>query len=220
MYIAHTPVLSKADAEDVGRFLARYAIQIAGLRLYHITEDGKRIEDNPTADAIKETAMSGGGSAVMAEGMVAAGISFVLPPLAMLAAIAAIPPLLKKQNDLRKQNKGGKVGAKAVMSELQFDVTGVSARRRKWTEYLLCIYAARHDWQLRGLHYPEQLAVGARYAASHAGDPPPWGGGGADGTAPAPPAWAKDAGGPPANATSGNLQGEKRKRGGLLRELW
>ncbi len=217
MYLATTPVLSIERANDLGLFLARYEIHVTGLQVFHITEDGRRVKDDPTADAIKNTAESGAASAIGSEVAVAAGISFVLPPAALLAAIAAIPPLLKKQNDLRKKQAGGSAGSKAVSSEVGFDLADVSARRRKWAEWLLSVYAARHDWQLRGLHHPEQLALGARYAATHAGDPPPWGD--RDGAGQwQPPAWA--GGGRRADPPRDEHPQRKRGARGLLRDLW
>jgi len=207
MYLATTPVLSIERANDLGLFLARYEIHVTGLQVFHITEDGRRVKDDPTADAIKNTAETGAASAIGSEVAVAAGISFVLPPAALLAAIAALPVLAKKQNDLRKKQVGGSAGSKAVMSELCFDLADVSAKRRKWAEWLLSVYAARHDWQLRGLHHPEQLALGARYAATHAGDPPPWAdrGRGAD---------------PPRDEHPQRPEAGQRQPGGKLRRLW
>lgn len=185
MYKAITPVLSLDQAADLGRFLGRYAVQVTGLKLYHILEDGRRVEDNPTKEAAEETAKSGSAAAIGSEIAAAAGISFVLPPIALLATIAAIPALVKGQHDLRKKQIGGKTGSKAVSSEVLFDLANVSADRRRWAEWLLSVYAARHDWRLTGLVHPEQLTLGAQYAATHTGEPPPWG------ERDQPPAWVR-----------------------------
>ena len=215
MYLARTPVLSVDQAAELGGFLARYAIRVSGLTVHHILENGQRVEDNPTRDTIVETAGETIGANVGAGAAVAAGVTLALPPVAILAGLAAIPALVKGQHDLRRKQVGGKAGSKAVSSEVGFDLADVSTKRRRWSEYLLSIYTARHGWTLAGLHHPEQLDLGARYAASHRGDPPPW----EDSTQP--PTWARygERSAPPPTARTNQAPNESRLRH-ALRDLW
>ena len=176
-YKAHTFLpITQAKAKELGKWLGQYQIQIAGLSVWQITEDGKRIRDDAMADTIKSTAGSAGG-ATMASGPAApllGPLVALLSPAAILAMAAAIPALIAAQHKLRKEAGPQMRGHTIVATEIEFVLTGVSAKRRKWSEYLLSIYAAHHKWTLTGMQHGEQIAVGAAYAARTGGYPRPW----------------------------------------------
>lgn len=165
--------LTLAQAQEMGQWLRKYQIDIAGLSVYQITDKGTRVRDDPLADTIKTTIGQLGGAAVLA-----APLAPLLGPLAVAAAPfawLALGPTKAAEHQARKQ-AGPQIprGEQVTGTEIEFNLVGVSAKRRKWTEYLLAIYAAHHGWQLTGLQHPEQVAVGAAYAARTGGYPPAW----------------------------------------------
>lgn len=164
--------LTLPEAQELGRWLRKYRIGIGGLTVYQVTDKGHRIKDDPMMDTIKVTIGQVGGALVVAP---LAG--FLAPVAAVVAPFAwlALGPTKVAEHQMRKQ--AGPVAPKGeqfVGTEIEFALVDVSAKRRKWTEYLLAIYAAHHGWQLSGLQYPEQIAVGAAYAARTGGYPPAW----------------------------------------------
>jgi len=176
-YKAHTfKPITQDKAKELGKWLGEYRIRLSGLSVWQITEDGKRIRDDAMADTIKSTAGSAA-SATMTSGPAApllGPLVALLSPAAIMAMVAAIPALVAVQHKLRKEAGPQVRGHTIVATEIEFGLADVSARRRKWSEYLLSIYAALHKWTLSGLQYPEQAAVGAAYAARTGGYPPPW----------------------------------------------
>jgi len=176
-YKAHTDIpITQAKAKELGKWLGQYRIRLSGLSVWQITEEGKRIRDDAMADTIKSTAGSAA-SATVTSGPAApllGPLVALLSPAALLAMAAAIPALIAAQNKLRKEAGPQVRGHTIVATEIEFGLADVSAKRRKWSEYLLSIYAALHKWTLAGLQYPEQAAIGAAYAARTGGYPPPW----------------------------------------------
>jgi hypothetical protein len=164
-YRADTPVLSAAQAEELGRFMAQYEIHVAGLVVRDVFGDGREVVNDPLTRTVTQTASAGSMGAVGAAGAVAAGLA--LPVLSVPLLFGALVADTKAIHALNKrQTTPG-----AVSSVITFSLPDVSDKRRKWAEYLLSIYAHRHHWRLSGLHDPEQLAAGARAA----GYPAPWG---------------------------------------------
>jgi len=165
--------LTLAAAQELGRWLAKYQIGISGLTVYQVTDKGHRIKDDPMADTIKSTIGEIGGAALLS-----VPLAPLLGPLALAAAPfawLALGPTKAAQHELRKKvGPAAPKGEQFVGTEIEFGLSDVSAKRRKWTEYLLAIYAAHHGWQLSGLQHPEQIAVGAAYAARTGGYPPAW----------------------------------------------
>ncbi len=172
-YQIHTPPLAQADAEAFGKWLGQYAITLTGLLVEHFRADGSHVVDRPLADTVKQTAAEAvaatPGSAVA--GSLLAG--FVAPWLLPVSLLAFVATLRASYNNRKRMIGGGHADIQS--SRITFGLGNVSAARLQWTEYLMCIYVAHHGWTLRGLHYPRQLAVGQRYAATHTGYPPPWG---------------------------------------------
>lgn len=172
-YKAVCQVLSQAEAEELGKWLALYKVEVAGLTVYQVDVDGKRHRDDATAKTIKDTVQEIGMAAALTP--VAIPLVGLFPPLAAILAalnVFSIPTWLglkKAQHSLNK--KIPNAGRRQIdHTEIEFEFADVSAKRRKWSEYLLAIYAHKHQWQLTGLAHPEQLAAGARAA----GYPVPW----------------------------------------------
>ncbi len=173
-YMATDPKpLTLPEAQEMGRWLRKYRIDIAGMTVYQVTDKGTRVRDDPLADTIKATIGEVSGAAI--------GAAILAPLLGPLAAAAApfawlaLGPTKVAEHELRKKS-GPQIprGEQFVGTEIEFNLVDVSAKRRKWTEYLLSIYAAHHGWQLAGLQHPEQVAVGSAYAARTGGYPPAW----------------------------------------------
>lgn len=80
IYVIFTPRLSQAMAAALGEALARYALQVDRLELWHIYQDGTRRLDQP----LRDTAMQAGAAT-----SAGAGLGCLLAPLA-----APIAPLL------------------------------------------------------------------------------------------------------------------------------
>ena len=164
-------VMSQAEAEELGKWLAEYKVDIAGLAVYQVDVNGKRTRDDATAKTIKDTVQEVGLSVALAP--VAIPIIGLVPPLAaILAAMQGFNLLMwgglkKAQHSLNKKIPAGK---NIHHTELEFGFAGVSAKRLAWSEYLVSIYAHKHQWTLTGLVHPEQLAAGARAG----GYPVPW----------------------------------------------
>ncbi|OQA43735.1 MAG: hypothetical protein BWY52_01784 [Chloroflexi bacterium ADurb.Bin325] len=180
MFRIETPVLAIADAEELGRYLARYAIRVGGLRVQHRQRDGKLVDDRPLADTAAQTAAASAIAAPIGTGaglgLAAAGAAAFVAPWMLVPAVANALHGIKQAYEIRKKTPGG-LAKEPVGSVISFRLTDVSDRRRAWAEYLLCLYAERHPgWQVMdGLRHPEQRASAARYAAAHAGYPTPWG---------------------------------------------
>lgn len=192
-YVARTPPIAKAQAEELGRWLRGYAIHLANLSVYHVRESGEREKAEPLKSAILDTAGVIGAPAALAP--VAAPLAIgcapliaplvaLLAPLAALLAPWAVPVLI---GELVAVPAGGYVTRRNLpppdgtdpvrYSEIEFGLADVGPARVKWTEYLLSIYGARHAWQaLAGMRFPGQWTVGAAYAArpDHPLYPPAW----------------------------------------------
>lgn len=168
-----TSLVSQHDAEEFGKWLGQYKVEMTGLTVYQVDVDGHAHRDNALEKTVKEFAGSAAMGVVMAPLMIP--LIGIIPPLgAIMAALSSIslpslPVLGKAQYELNKRIPDAN-GKDIDYTEIKFDLAGVSDKRRKWSEYLLSIYAHRHGWQLSGLRHPEQLAAGARAK----GYPTPW----------------------------------------------
>jgi hypothetical protein len=174
-YTARIPYLTIHNAEEFGRWLAKYKVEIAGLAVYQVGASGKRYRDSAAATMVKDVAGGVALSPVTSVGAIP--ILGLVPPALPLAAIvgfvAGLPLLFKAWHASAKHVSS--VPEPILYSELEFSLVGVSAKRRKWSEYLLSIYAALHKWEkIDGMQHPEQWAVGAAYAARTGGYPPAW----------------------------------------------
>jgi hypothetical protein len=177
-YKITAPLISQHEAEEFGKWLAKYKVEIGGLRVYQIDTDGKAHRDDATMKTIKDTVREVGLAVVITP--VAIPLAGLIPPVAAIMGLlqavdlAALGVAKKAQHSAHKReaSAGGK---DIMMTEVHFDLVGVSAKRRKWSEYLLSIYAALHQWhKIDGMQHPEQWAVGASYAARTGGYPPAW----------------------------------------------
>lgn len=177
-YRALCPFVSSSEADEFGRWLGKYAVEISGLAVWQIGASGKRYKDDPLADTITQTARSFATSAVTAQVGAPVLIPLVglIPWIAIPALIASLPGLIFTQHKLRKRLPPDAArGDEIVATELEFSLSGVSAKRRRWSEYLLSIYGALHAWtKIDGMTHPEQWPLGAAYAARTGSYPRPW----------------------------------------------
>jgi hypothetical protein len=180
-YRAFCGVVSQAEAEDLGKWLAKYEVELTGLQVWQVGQSGKRYRDDATAETIRSTVSSAASSVVTsgAGGSALVPLVALLSPAAILAMIASIPVLLAATHKTTKKLAAPSAAVMAhdpiVATELTFDLAAVSARRRGWSEYLLSIYGALHGWtKLDGMAHREQWAQGAAYAARTGGYPAPW----------------------------------------------
>lgn len=180
-YTVTTPPMSVDQAEEFGRWLGKYKVEIAGLEVFQVGASGHLYRDDPLMDTIitgiRNTTGSAVGSGIAAP--VLAPIVGLIPPLGVLLMGLSLPALYAALFKLRK--KAGAPDAAVAKRDpiiatwLKFGLAGVSAQRRKWSEYLIAIYAELHQWtEVRGFQHPEQIAVGAAYAARTGGYPRPW----------------------------------------------
>lgn len=177
-YTATCPVMSQADAEKIGKFLAQYEISVGSLAVFQIDVDGQRHRDNALLNTIKETAGEIGAGIVLAPLMVP--LIGLFPPIVAIATalnsvnLISLPVLKKAQHETGKRIPRTGNGKEIAYTEVVFDLTNVSDQRRLWSEYLLSAFSAWSGWTaLTGLRHPEQLAAGQAYVARYGRLPPP-----------------------------------------------
>jgi hypothetical protein len=177
-YRAHCPVISQHQAEEFGKWLALYRIEISGLQVWQIDAAGKAHRDDAMMKTIKDTIGEAGLAVALAP--VVIPIVGMCPPLAAVLAAAQavnVPTLLglkRVEHALNKRlpDAGGQT---PIATELVFGVANETDKHRGWTEYLLGAYAQLHGWdQLDGAQYPKRVTEGRNYAAKTGRYPPPW----------------------------------------------
>lgn len=182
-----TPKMSKADAQKFGEWLGLYEIDVVGLTCWQVGESGRLYKDEPLADTVTAAVgfVGGGVGGGAVGGMVAAPLAPILAPLLapfapliLPALLASIPASLAGIFHLRKHDGEPMAAINAndriVATLLKWRFGNVSERRCLWSEYLIAVHAAMHSWtDVRGFRYPEQMGVGAAYAARTGTYPPP-----------------------------------------------
>ncbi len=104
-YTVTTPVMAQAEAEEFGKWLAKYKVEIAGLEVWQVTASGKRYKDDPLADTVKD--LAGQAATSVAGAQVGASVLIpivgLIPHVAILALAASLPGLIWAQFKLRKK---------------------------------------------------------------------------------------------------------------------
>lgn len=177
-YTAITPILTVAAAEQFGKWLGQYRVDVSGVAVWQIDSEGRRHRDDPLADTVTDTARTFTSAAAHStiSAPILAPIVVLLSPAALLAMAASIPLLIAAQYKLRKHTAmpDSSVGKQIVASEIDFTLTGVSAQRERWSEILLSIWGVRNKWKYKKLLYPGTWDYAMQYAATHSGYPRPW----------------------------------------------
>lgn len=165
----NTPPLNYADAEDFGRALGAYSIDVTGLGVTHILPGGKRRADRPLAKTMQETAgMFGAAGSLAPAAIPLIGLLPWIPIPALLIGLAA------DIRALHGLNKRTSCPPGASSSEVTFRLSGVGERRLGWAQYLIGGYCQLHGWDVIKAQDERQVAAGRRYAQRHGRLPPAW----------------------------------------------
>lgn len=160
--------ISNVDADDLKRWLNRYAIQLKNVGVYHITADGHRHRDNALARTIGDTVGSAAGGIMLSPVSVpimGVVMTMINPVVGLWISLGSLLASIGGKHYINKRTPH----VDAIYSEIEFQTANVSETRRGWFEYLAAHYVTSKRWSCDQLDHVKATA-GYRKADA----PPAW----------------------------------------------